>query len=224
MRVVCPAAPQSPHHALHLFSAEWWGSESVSLSSVPGPHIPGTDRRDEYLEPTQPPRFLVEFVGREPGRYALHWMEVSRSRASTSALLQPSIPVDSANGPYFYYAAENQTDVKTVECPYRCPELDACISGSLWCDGHPNCPSGFDEIEENCAAYSLGAVYVYLGGGVALFLITLVSCIVCAIMAASRRRHNYTKRRRLTKEEEDYMSTMGRRGRVATEELLIDPS
>lgn len=30
-------------------------------------------------------------------------------------------------------------------CVAQCPELDACISQSLVCDGHRHCPSGWDE-------------------------------------------------------------------------------
>jgi hypothetical protein len=222
-RVVCPATPHSPQHALHLFSVEWWGSESVGVSSIPTPIITGTGNND-HLEPSRPPRFLIEFIGHEPGKYAIHWLEVSRSKASTSALLSPpSGPYDPVTGPFFYYATENQTDLMTNDCPFRCPELDACISGSLWCDGKANCPSGYDENEENCEAFSLSAVYVYLGGGIAAIVVALISCIICAIMAASKRR-KYGKHRHYKKEEEEYMGTMGRRGRAPTEELLIDPS
>lgn len=32
-----------------------------------------------------------------------------------------------------------------------CPELGACISSDLWCDGLRHCPSGNDEQEINCA-------------------------------------------------------------------------
>ena len=34
---------------------------------------------------------------------------------------------------------------------YSCPELGACISQELWCDGLRHCPSGNDEEEVNCA-------------------------------------------------------------------------
>lgn len=38
------------------------------------------------------------------------------------------------------------------ECEYRCPSLDACISGALWCDGVAHCPRGEDERLAYCSA------------------------------------------------------------------------
>lgn len=36
---------------------------------------------------------------------------------------------------------------------FSCPELGACISSELWCDGLRHCPSGNDEQEVNCAIH-----------------------------------------------------------------------
>lgn len=36
-------------------------------------------------------------------------------------------------------------------CKYRCPELNACINASLWCDGISHCPSGYDEALSHCS-------------------------------------------------------------------------
>lgn len=41
-------------------------------------------------------------------------------------------------------------DFLLSDCPTRCPELDACINSSLWCDGHEHCPSGYDEMFTHC--------------------------------------------------------------------------
>lgn len=37
------------------------------------------------------------------------------------------------------------------ECQFQCPELDACINATVWCDGIEDCPSGVDESITNCS-------------------------------------------------------------------------
>lgn len=44
----------------------------------------------------------------------------------------------------FIFAAEN--------CAFICPELDACVNASVWCDGISHCPSGYDESFTHCSA------------------------------------------------------------------------
>ena len=59
----------------------------------------------------------------------------------------------------------------------RCPELEACISSVLWCDGIRHCPSGFDEREENCS-YRFGTTLLYVAvgtGTLGIFLILLLA-------------------------------------------------
>lgn len=38
------------------------------------------------------------------------------------------------------------------DCEYRCPELDACINLTVWCDGISHCPTGYDESFTHCSA------------------------------------------------------------------------
>lgn len=60
---------------------------------------------------------------------------------------------------------------------YRCPEIQACISSVLWCDGIRHCPSGFDEEETNCS-YRFGVTLLYVAvgaGALGIFLILLLA-------------------------------------------------
>lgn len=65
------------------------------------------------------------------------------------------------------------------ECPYRCPELNACINASVWCDGISHCPSGYDEALTHCSFLlqlpplylCLGALIIFAAAGVAFALI-----------------------------------------------------
>jgi len=82
---------------------------------------------------------VVEFVGRDSGSYSVNWLELSRRRhlgLSGGAAL-PSV-------------GQAEGAATLWDCPHRCPELDACINQSLWCDGRPHCPSGYDEAPAHC--------------------------------------------------------------------------
>lgn len=37
-------------------------------------------------------------------------------------------------------------------CAFVCPELDACVNSSVFCDGIQQCPSGYDESFTHCSA------------------------------------------------------------------------
>ncbi|XP_076305619.1 uncharacterized protein LOC143222678 [Tachypleus tridentatus] len=66
--------------------------------------------------------------------------------------------------------------LRTINCLVRCPEINACISPDLWCDGKKHCPSGYDEAAEHCERYPL--LYVAVGIGVTLFLLVLVLIVI----------------------------------------------
>lgn len=54
--------------------------------------------------------------------------------------------------------------LKPDECQYRCPELDACINSTVWCDGIEDCPSGIDEALTHCSMIlQLPPLYLFLG-------------------------------------------------------------
>ncbi|KAJ8675463.1 hypothetical protein QAD02_011249 [Eretmocerus hayati] len=105
--------------------------------------------------------FVVEFLQHQPGYYVVTWMAISKKLLSG--------PGDNFFG--------NALQPAGAPCPYRCPELDACISSVLWCDGVRHCPSGFDEREENCS-YRLGVTLLYVAvgaGALGIFLILLLA-------------------------------------------------
>lgn len=92
----------------------------------------------------------------------------------------------------------NETD---FECPFKCPELDACIGPSLWCDGKDHCPSGWDESESQCGATSrllstLPGAALAAGAAVAASIILLL-CLALHRLRA-RRRRRLAKKKLLT--------------------------
>lgn len=196
-KVVCPSTPKDRQFAVHVFSEEWFG------------HVGG----EMYLEPPRPPSFLMEFIARESGAAALNWLEISRSRSSLLQQLQIDYTEIDANG--------NESSVLPAdwECPYRCPELNACISSSLWCDGRPNCPSGYDELEGHCgvgrqllAYLPTYAVFGGIAAGIAAFCLFLVAAVLHRLKLSRRRRRLGKTRNNLGPH------------RIPTEEMLIDPS
>ncbi|RZF39533.1 hypothetical protein LSTR_LSTR001054 [Laodelphax striatellus] len=195
MKVVCPAPPQDRKFAVHVFSEEWTKGEAGS---------------GMMLQPPRPPSFLLEFIGREAGSAALSWLEISRTKSSLMQLAAD-----------YGEPAEPSNDTLDWECPHRCPELNACISSSLWCDGRSNCPSGFDEAETQCGGVGRRLLarlpaYAMLGGvatGVA------ACCVLAGVLVASRLRLQQKRRRRRLGKDRNTGPH-----RVPTEEMLLDPS
>ncbi|XP_060873624.1 uncharacterized protein LOC132947372 isoform X1 [Metopolophium dirhodum] len=121
----------------------------------------------------QNPSFMVEFVAQDAGSMAFKWLEVSKpsKRVQTTS---PSMRNQSGGGLH-----------RGSGCAYGCPELEACISPTLWCDGHRNCPSGVDEADLECQtkwpsfkvlkSYGLPVV----GLGLAGVVFAVLACVYC---------------------------------------------
>ncbi|XP_076275991.1 uncharacterized protein LOC143206967 [Rhynchophorus ferrugineus] len=107
--------------------------------------------------------FVVEFVKRESGNFIVTWMEISKN----PALALPT----------------SMLSIKPPECPHSCPELGACISSKLWCDGLRHCPSGNDEQEANCSINS-SFPYDYLNSIAlaALALVVIATLVVILVV------------------------------------------
>ncbi|GAB0095570.1 uncharacterized protein DMENIID0001_109660 [Sergentomyia squamirostris] len=83
----------------------------------------GWNREFSYLA-TDPPRVIsVEFLEAEDGDFTFSWLEMQR-----------------------------RPPQGLIDCQYRCPELEACVNASVWCDGKSDCPSGYDESFTHCSA------------------------------------------------------------------------
>lgn len=132
----------------------------------------------------KPANFLIEWIPNEPGIAAFSWLEISRSKSSLLQQLQ--VPIN---------ASVNET---SYECFHRCPELDACISSMLWCDGKDHCPSGFDESETQCGTASrlltsLPGAALAAAGAVACSLLLLICLTLQRIRLRRKRKMNKKK-------------------------------
>lgn len=72
-----------------------------------------------------------------------------------------------------------------TECPYKCPELQACIPATLWCDGQIHCPSGYDESSKEC---DLRMPLTPLHVGIGAATLTLVFSLIAGLTACARRK------------------------------------
>lgn len=93
------------------------------------------------------------------------------------------------------------------DCVHRCPELDACINSSLWCDGVSHCPSGYDEAAKHCS-FLLQFPPLYLALGAAGIL--AACCSLCLITCGACRRRRRSRLHRRIKSLPSEASTIGK--------------
>lgn len=80
------------------------------------------------------------------------------------------------------------TDLLLSDCLYRCPELDACINSTLWCDGVLHCPSGYDEKLTHCLALlQLPLFTLFLWGAAVLVIAAALLVLACRLCCRHRR-------------------------------------
>ncbi|XP_059482950.1 uncharacterized protein LOC132201076 [Neocloeon triangulifer] len=176
--VICP--DENGGASVGIFSPGWKSVLPITSRPPPGRH-------ERSL--------VVEFLEREPGGpYALNWLEIFHR---PSATVHP--PRDGKVRGEALLSAGLQSQPDPVrDCPWRCPELDACISPDLWCDGAAHCPSGFDELDTNCQAQahspildmfggSMFVVYLAAGAAALLIAVSLVTCVIVTTVRLKRR-------------------------------------
>lgn len=81
------------------------------------------------------------------------------------------------------------------DCEQRCPELDACINASLWCDGVSHCPSGYDEALTHCSML-LQLPPLHLGIGLLIIInVIVVMCVVAWRICRQRANRSISQHR-----------------------------
>ncbi|XP_063227000.1 uncharacterized protein LOC134533409 [Bacillus rossius redtenbacheri] len=204
-KVICPADDSSNRvQVVEIFSDGWNRTDNGSSIS------------NSFLLLSPHARsFVVEFLEREPGSYSVTWIEVSKR------------PLLTSSSSFIMYSSTSPPD-----CPYRCPELNACISAALWCDGSRHCPSGFDEEESNCA-YQLAVplLYVAIGGGALAVLALLIAVTACVKYRRHRRSERKKKKSCASAGGSNHLhvnhlhnngDSAGQRYRTSAEEMFLD--
>ncbi|XP_055632002.1 uncharacterized protein LOC129771902 [Toxorhynchites rutilus septentrionalis] len=169
MRVICPSSPSSRSAALHIFSEDW-------LSGQP------------FLSTDRPVSMVLEPIHKESGSIAFSWLEIQRTKASLIQQLdlQTNFTANDTLVEFGLYPRES-------ECEHRCPELDACIGSTLWCDGRPNCPSGHDESEQVCGSRLMelpSGVFAALG----ILAAALSACLIFCVLAMVKKRRKTSEK------------------------------
>jgi hypothetical protein len=151
---------------------------------------------DSQAPPREQDRSLVvEFLEREPGGpYGLSWLEISRRPVVNN----PSTGATKVRGEALSAGLLSRPEPES-DCPYKCPELNACIAPELWCDGTSHCPSGYDELDSNCEIQNNSAILdlfggslfvVYLAAGTAALVGAVLLVLAAALAAAKIRRRS----------------------------------
>ncbi|XP_039230702.1 uncharacterized protein LOC6539435 [Drosophila yakuba] len=207
MRVVCPAQSGPRPMSLHIFSEDWTNGQPlfmnkpISLVLEPILKEPG-DISFTWLEIHRTKNALLQQLDLHVNASVTTGMGSQTSSQSAAGSntgiggLGSSGSGSAANaGGSAGGATANETlnefgfFPKESDCEYKCPEIDACIAASLWCDGHHNCPSGFDESEEECGtARKLlelpGGVFAALG----CIAAALTACLIFCMFGLMRKR------------------------------------
>ncbi|KAJ8974831.1 hypothetical protein NQ317_019498 [Molorchus minor] len=169
--LICPYEKSSRQHLVEVFSEGW----NIKKSPDHAVGQMALDRIEiDRLGKELPRTIVVEFYGKQTGEYSVMWLELSRR--SRMFLLIENYP-DSKDGKFTINKNMSETQkklsridsaaweirrdvppngmglfmMKPDECQYRCPELDACINATVWCDGIEDCPSGVDEALTHCS-------------------------------------------------------------------------
>ena len=115
---------------------------------------------------------LVKLTGQGPAPVLISWLEFTPEPA-------PSALTGAPRGVLAPACDED----------YRCPRL-GCVSPSLWCDGTPDCPGGWDEKEPACAALIMAPASTLLAGLSAVgvvFVLLLATLLVLRFRSAGGR-------------------------------------
>uniref|UniRef100_A0A6P4EK21 Uncharacterized protein LOC108044176 n=1 Tax=Drosophila rhopaloa TaxID=1041015 RepID=A0A6P4EK21_DRORH len=205
MRVVCPAQSGPRPMSLHIFSEDWTNGQPlfmnkpINLVLEPILKEPG-DISFTWLEIHRTKNALLQQLDLHVNASVTTGMgsqtSSQSSPGSNSGIGGLGGAGSAANaGGSAGGATANETlnefgfFPKESDCEYKCPEIDACIAASLWCDGHHNCPSGFDESEEECGtARKLlelpGGVFAALG----CIAAALTACLIFCMFGLMRKR------------------------------------
>ncbi|XP_021696516.1 uncharacterized protein LOC5563894 [Aedes aegypti] len=168
MQVICPSAPSSRATPLHIFSEDWLSSQPFLSSD------------------SRPVSMVLEPIHKEGGSIAFSWMEIQHTKASLIQQLEQQTNTTGNDT-----LLEFGLFPRESECEHQCPELNACIGSDLWCDGHPNCPSGFDESEQECGSRLMelpGGIFAAFGCLAAAICACLIFCVLA--MVRKRRKSN----------------------------------
>ncbi|XP_060655692.1 uncharacterized protein LOC132790945 isoform X3 [Drosophila nasuta] len=205
MRVVCPAQSGPRPTSLHIFSEDWTNGQPLfmnkpmSLVLEPILKEPG-DIAFTWLEIHRTKNALLQQLDLHVNASVTTGMGTPPSSGgggagSGGAVVGTGSAGVAGAGGIATSSAANETlnefgfYPKESDCEYKCPEIDACIAASLWCDGHHNCPSGFDESEEECGtARKLlelpGGVFAALG----CIAAALTACLIFCMFGLMRKR------------------------------------
>ena len=83
---------------------------------------------------------------------------------------------------------------RILDCKYKCPELNYCISPDLWCDGVTHCPSGYDELPSQCRRHKVVWIASITAAVAVILALITAAGILLRLRVQRRRRHKHHQR------------------------------
>ena len=163
LTIVCPDFREG--RSVELFSDGWGDAKHPLMNEE------ALKRRyHERLQSSMIVKLMSPQFQQQEGTYLIRWLELSPTPEPADARLTTVFEASAASS--------------SSSCAFACPELSGCIRAELYCDGVRHCPSGFDEIEENCAHVFAPLLYMYAGAAVVCMVVICVIIVVVQKMRA----------------------------------------
>ncbi|CAG2111549.1 unnamed protein product [Medioppia subpectinata] len=109
-------------------------------------------------------RVFVEIVAKELGTFSMRWLEVTKP----------------------FLRTQTGKTMRNINCKVECPEINACISDELVCDGISHCPSSYDEDSKFC--HKFPTLYVVAVGLLVIFSLLVILIVITIYRFQDKRR------------------------------------
>lgn len=132
-------------------------------------------------------------MGPEAVAYSDGWdtaLKISSVDTVRSLIMEVRLPKIPSTDPFEYKFSWMEV-YPMGDCPYKCPEIQACITVDLWCDGVEHCPNGSDESPTECSLYKYPMSLLHVA--VAAASVTLFLSLMVGLVACVRRKNNEKK-------------------------------
>ncbi|CAG2166861.1 unnamed protein product, partial [Oppiella nova] len=109
-------------------------------------------------------RVFVEIIAQELGAFSMRWLEVTKP----------------------FLRTQTGKTMRNINCKVECPEINACISDELVCDGISHCPSSYDENSQFC--HKFPTLYVVAIGLLLIFSLLVILIVITIYRFQDKRR------------------------------------
>lgn len=141
-----------------LFSWSWY-NQTDNVASLVDPILDNlatneSEFTESEVDEANEVRVFIETIAFQSGTFNMRWLEVTKPFLKT----------------------QTGKTMRNINCKVECPEINACISDELVCDGISHCPSSYDENPEFCNKFP--TLYVVSSGVILAFCVSLLLVVL----------------------------------------------